>query len=264
MKTESADVGKRLIDVWDFHWYPQGAVGGQLVEYVDANASTAARTAVLNSPRGFWDDAYDENAWYTDGDHTNGPAMILRRAQDHLAAHYAGTPVGVSEYWPGGCNTIYSGLGVVDTLGIFQRMNVALGAMWPDCEGPASELRYAYGAFRLVRNADGNGLKFASTFVPVTNPATAAVEKAELALSSVYAGSDGKESITALIVNKKDTSRRFALRAWHSAPLRTVDIYRIYAASPNPVHVRTDTLTKRNAYLHAAPAFSATLLVFEN
>ena len=220
--------------------------------------------ADLNSPRGFWDDAYDENAWYTDGDHTNGPAMILRRAQDHLAAHYAGTPVGVSEYWPGGCNTIYSGLGVVDTLGIFQRMNVALGAMWPDCEGPASELRYAYGAFRLVRNADGNGLKFASRFVPVTNPATAAVEKAERALSSVYAGSDGKESITALIVNKKDTSRRFALRAWHSAPLRTVDIYRIYAASPNPVLVRTDTLTKRNAYLHAAPAFSATLLVFEN
>ena len=44
MKTESANVGKRLIDVWDFHWYAQGAVGGQLVEYVDANASTAART----------------------------------------------------------------------------------------------------------------------------------------------------------------------------------------------------------------------------
>ena len=39
---------------------------------------------------------------------------------------------------------------------------------------------------------------------------------------------------------------------------------RMYASNPNPVFVGTDTLSKLDAYLHAAPAFSATLLVFKN
>lgn len=50
----------------------------------------------------------------------------------------------------------------------------------------------------------------------------------------------------------------------NDAELKTVAIYRIDAASPSPIFVRRDTLAKKNAYLYAAPPFSASLLVFEN
>ena len=273
VKTESDREGRRLLDVWDFHWYPQGTPpdapddSAYYAEYINPNnfSATSRPTKaeaidwILQSPRSFWDDTYDENAWYTDADHTNGPAHILTRVQQRIDASYPGTPIGVSEYWPGGGGTIYNGLGVADILGIFQRMNVGLGAMWPD-----GDVTYAYGAFRLLRNADGNGLKFASTYVPVTNPATAAIEKAERARSSAYAASDDATKMTVLVINKTAAARRFALRAKHSSLLKTVTAYRIVEGQPVPVAQPADTLTKKNAYLYAAPAFSATLLVFEN
>jgi hypothetical protein len=252
VKTESERIGKRLLDVWDMHWYPQGTIDGQLVEYVPP--TTAARVdAIVQSPRAYWDHDYDEGSWVSQ--HTGGPTYILERIQTRLAAHYPGTPVGVSEYFPGGCGHIASGIGVADSLGIFMRMSVGLAALWPDCAA-AGQLTYAYGALKLLRNADGRGLRFADTVVPVKHPDT------DKALTSVYAGSDDKTRMTVLVVNKKPSPRTIALRAYHSAALKTVRAYRIDAASPNPTLAGEASLTKLNAYLYAAPPLSATMLVF--
>jgi hypothetical protein len=50
----------------------------------------------------------------------------------------------------------------------------------------------------------------------------------------------------------------------NAAPLSTVTIYRIDAADPSPYLVNTLPVTLYNAYPYAAPALSASMLVFES
>ena len=165
VRQASADAGRRLLDTWDFHWYPQRVFGGVYTWALDdaKRAMTAAEIdAVVQGPRSYWDPGYDEHSWITD-DHLHAPARIVTRLQERIAAGYPGTKIGVTEYFPGGCAHVSSALGVVDTLGVFGREGVHAAAMWPH----RCDLRFAFGGFRLVRNADGNGLRFADTAVRV-------------------------------------------------------------------------------------------------
>jgi len=170
--------------------------------------------------------------------------------QSRLASGYPGTKLGLTEYFPGGCAHVSSGLAVADTLGVFGRMGVHIAAMWPH----SCDLRWAFGGFALLRNADGNGLRFADTSVKVEHP-----EKAQ---SSVYAGSDEPGRVTVLVVNKTNAVRRFGVRVSNATALGTADVYRVDAAHPTPFLASRAALTKNNAYAYSAPAMSATLLVF--
>ena len=252
VKAESTASGKRLLDTWDFHWYPQTLSDGVYVWDLDDSVRPLTPTeidAIVQSPRSYWDHDYDEDSWITN-DHLGGPAYILERLQKRVASGYPGTKLGVSEYFPGGCAHIASGIGVADSLGVFARMGVHLAAMWPTC----SRLEYAFGAIQLLRNADGNKLRFADTVVRVEHP-----EKVE---TSVYAGSDDDRRVTVLVINKSNASRRVGLRMFHSARLASVDVYRVDAAHPSPHLAAHDELTKKNAYAYDAPSMSAAMLVF--
>lgn len=174
----------------------------------------------------------------------------MTRLEDRIAASYPGTKIGVTEYFPGGCSHVSSALGVVDTLGVFARYGVDVAAMWPH----RCDLSFAFGGFKLVRNADGSGLRFADTVVRVEHP--------EKVSSSVYAGSDTPGRVTVLVVNKTNAVRRFGIRLFDATRLTTVDVYRVDAGHADPFHASGATLTKNNAYAYAAPAMSATLLYF--
>ena len=125
-----------------------------------------------------------------------------------------------------------------------------MAAMWPH----SCDLTFAFGGFKLVRNADGNGLRFADTVVRVEHP--------EKVASSLYAGSDDAGRVTVLVVNKGNADRTFGVRLFNATRLASVDIYRVDTVHPNPLHAATASLTKTNAYAYRAPAMSATLLVF--
>ena len=56
--------------------------------------------------------------------------------------------------------------------------------------------------------------------------------------------------------------RRIALRAFHSAELKSVRAYRIDADNANPKVEPDAPITKLNAYVYTAPPLSATMLVF--
>ncbi|MCL2777832.1 MAG: hypothetical protein FWD73_07495 [Polyangiaceae bacterium] len=251
VRAESESIGTRLLDTWDFHWYPQRVFSDTFTWALDNAARTMTADeidAVVQGPRSYWDPDYDEHSWITD-DHLVGPAYILTRLIDRIAADYPGTNIGVTEYFPGGCAHISSGLATADTLGVFGRMGVHVAAMWQhECD-----LSYAYGGFRLLRNADGQGVAFAGTSVSVEHP-----EKVE---SSVYAANDVPGLTTVLVINKTSTTRRFGLRVYDSVSLTDVDVYRIASGSPSPVHVTHEAFTKLNAYAYEAPAMSAALLV---
>ncbi|CAN5679256.1 glycoside hydrolase family 44 protein [soil metagenome] len=255
VKAASAVAGTRLLDTWDFHWYPQPLFNGTYAWNLDDAARTmspAEIDAVLQGPRSYWDPTYDEGSWITSAAHLAAPANILTRVRSHLDAGYPGTKLGVSEYFPGGRNHVSSGLATVDTLGVFQRMGVDLAAMWP--VGDAASLAYAFGGLQLLRNADGNGLRYADTTVRVEHP--------EIVESSVYAGSDTSQRVTVLVVNKTGASRTFGLRLFGAAALSRVDVYCIDAAHKSPYLSQTVPLAKLNAYAYAAPPMSASMLVF--
>jgi len=251
VRAESVAFGARLLHTWDFHWYPQHVYGGTFawaLDHAERAMTPDEIEGVLQGPRSYWDPDYDEHSWITD-DHLHAPAFILKRLQDRIAVGYPGTELGVTEYFPGGCAHVSSGLGVADTLGVFGRTGVHLAAMWPH----TCDLRFAFGGFLLLRNADGAGMRFDGTSVAVEHP-----EKAE---SSVYASSDAPARVTVLVVNKTYAPRRFGLRMFHPA-LAEVEVHRIDASHPTPVLAEHLPLSKRNAYAYTAPPMSAALLVF--
>lgn len=255
MKTASEAAGKRLLDTWDFHWYPQGMSRGTYVWNLDhaARALTAGEIdQIVQGSRSYWDPTYDENSWITEPWHLGGPIYALPRLKTRIAAAYPGTKIGVTEYNPGGRNHIASGLGVVDSLGVFQRQGVEMAAFWP--VGSNAAMAHAFGGLLLLRNADGAGLKYAETDVKVEHP--------EIAPSSVYAASDTSDRVTVIVVNKTQAPRKFGVRAFHDARLTRVDAYRIDATHASPFLASSEAVTKVNAYAYEAPALSATMLVF--
>ena len=252
VKTASDTAGKRLLDTFDFHWYPQRVSNGVPVWNLDhaSRALTAAEVdSIVQGPRSYWDPDYNEASWITD--QLGGGANILTRLSARIATGYPGTNLGVSEYFPGGRNHISSGLAVADSLGVFATQSVQLAALWQVGGGG---LDFAYGGLRLMRNADNAGLGFASTLVKVEHP-----EKAE---SSLYAASDTTDRVTVLVVNKTNAARSFGVRAFNAQQLKNVAAYRIDATHSAPFLASNAALTKYNAYAYAAPAMSATLLVF--
>lgn len=252
VRAESDRSGMRLLDTWDFHWYPQRVFDGTDAWMLDHSARPMTDEeidAVLQGPRSYWDDTYDEHSWITD-DHLKGPAYILTRLQQRIAAAYPGTHLGVTEYFPGGCAHVSSGLATADTLGVFARMGVHIAAMWPHKCDPT----FAFGGFQLFRDADGKGLAFAETSVHVDHP-----ERAE---SSVHAGSDRRNRVTVIVINKTKATRRFGLRIFDASPLGKVAIHRIDAEHARPHHAGYEPLTKTNAFVYAAPPMSAALLDF--
>jgi mannan endo-1,4-beta-mannosidase len=251
VKQASEQGGTRLLDTWDIHWYPQRQFDGVYTHYLDDSTRTMTAEeidAVLQGPRGYWDPEYDDQSWITD--HMMAPVEILTRLQQRIDAAYPGTKLGVTEYFPGGRAHISSGIATVDTLGVFAQMGVGMAAMWPH-EG---RVEFAYGGIQLVRNADGNGVRFADHAVKVEHP--------EKIPSSVHAGADNPKVVTVTVVNKTAAARRFGIRLFNPAALTTVDAYRIDAEHFDPYAVGSQPLTKYNAYAYTAPPFTATMLVF--
>jgi|GEM_PF-1159660 len=255
VKAASEAEGKRLLDTWDFHWYPQRVFNGTYTWNLD-NAvrpmTQAEIDAVVQGPRSYWDPTYDEQSWITSSDHLAGPANILTRLQQRIAAGYPGTKLGVTEYNPGGRNHVSSGLAVADSLGVFARNGVDVAAFWP--VGAGSTLSFAWGGLKLLRNADGSGLRYAGTDVRVEHP--------ERVQTSVYAASDTPDRVTVLVINKTNAARRVGLRTFNAERLTRVDAYRLDAAHSSPFLASQEALTKVNAYAYNAPPMSATLLVF--
>ena len=59
MKSEGDKAGKRLLDVLDFHWYPESQGDCRIIASTDCDQlSTAQTQARMQSPRSLWDSTY--------------------------------------------------------------------------------------------------------------------------------------------------------------------------------------------------------------
>ena len=136
--------GKRVLDVLDVHFYPQG--DGIYSPKVDP-ATAALR---LRSTRALWDPTYKDESWIAE------PIRLLPRLKEWVRQNYPGLAISIGEYNFGGEQHMSGALAVAEALGRFGSEGVDYAFYWfePPANSPASW------AFRAFRNFDGKQGRF--------------------------------------------------------------------------------------------------------
>ena len=125
LKAASLTYGRRLLDVYDIHWYSEAQAEGTRITNLTGTTLTETQIqAIVQSPRSLWDTTYREDSWVAD--YCGGPVYILKRLQDKIDAVWPGTGLAIGEYNNGGANHIAGTIAQADNLGLFGQMGVYL------------------------------------------------------------------------------------------------------------------------------------------
>jgi hypothetical protein len=176
--------GKRLLDVFDLHFYPaaQGLYGG--------NAGTDPATADLRlrSTRALWDPTYRDESWIKD------TLRLIPRMKEWVNENYPGLKLSLGEWSFGADQHISGGLAVVEALGRFGQQGLDAAFLWGDVkEGTPS-----YWAYRAYRNFDGKGARFQDVSVATR----------EIDGVSLFASRNAeKTKLVLVVVNRDQTSK---------------------------------------------------------
>jgi len=158
MKAASDQDGRRLLDVFDFHWYPEISVEGKhIFRMNEAELNEAQVQAIVQSPRDWWDAGFvNKDSWLPAL--LGGPTRFLDRVQSKVEAAYPGTRIAITEYYYGGGHHIAGAIAQADNLGIFGSRGVHAATLWP-----AGECPYPLSAFQAYRGFDGGAACFGDT-----------------------------------------------------------------------------------------------------
>lgn len=181
MSLASENAGRRLLDVFSFHYYPDA-------EAVSSNAKR------MQAPRSLWDPTFTETSWITKPGNgfTDGRALqLIPKMQQSINDFYPGTPMAITEYSFGGRHHISGGIAQADALGIFGVQGVYLANYFFTVDD------YIAAGFKIYRNYDGQNSTFGSTSVGCT---TSDVEN-----SSSYASLDEQGRLHIIIINKAES-----------------------------------------------------------
>lgn len=170
LKTASNTAGKRLLDVYDIHWYSEATVGGtRITDLTAASLSDAQVQAVVQSPRSLWDTTYTENSWVAS--YFGGPIRILGRLQSKIDARWPGTKLSLTEYSNGGYNHIAGAIAEADNLGVFGQLGIFAANFWPT----SATYPFTMAGYKMYRDFDGNLGSFGDTSLPTVSSDTAKV-----------------------------------------------------------------------------------------
>jgi hypothetical protein len=175
----SQAAGRRLLDVFTLHCYPQENNVG-----TDAADST---TALLRneSTRQFWDTNYVDPSWI------DSVIALIPRMRSWVTTNYPGTKIGITEYNWGAEPSINGATAQADIYGIFGREGLDLATRWttPDTSTPT------FKAMKMYRNYDGNKSTFGDTSVSATVP-----NPDNLSAFAAVRTNDG--AMTLMVINK--------------------------------------------------------------
>ncbi len=177
--------GKPLVDVFDFHWYPQSEVKGK-TPYLGKGRDPALNELRLRSTRDLWHPDYRQESWIH-GASGGQATKVIRRVRDWIDKHNPGMEICLGEYNFGGGDNITGALAQADTFGILAREKVDLAFIWTAPEGTQNL------AWELFRNYDHRGGRFGESLLP------AASDNTDLA---VYAAKRRDGAITIVVINK--------------------------------------------------------------
>ena len=261
MKAASDTYGKRLLDVYDFHWYssvrdPADSTGNTFIPSLSGTTLTDAQVqAIVQSPRSLWDTTYKENSWIAQN--LNDGIYLLKRLQAKIGADYPGTKIAVTEYENGGYNHIAGTIAQADDLGIYGVQGIFAANFWP----PSGTYSYTLAGFRMFRGFDGASANFGDTSIKATS--------SDVSKVAVYASSDSKTSgrIVFVAINRSTSSHNVQLTG---LPLSgTATTYRVTAASAQtqvtagqqvqPVLIGTE-LVNGSSWVVTLPALSVSTI----
>jgi PKD repeat protein len=236
MHQNEVATGKRLLDVFSVHWYPQGGEFG-------SDVSTTMQQLRNKSTRSLWDPNYVDATWIND------KVMLIPRIRNWVATYYPGLQTAITEYNWGAEAYINGATTQADIFGIFGREGLDLATRWttPDPSTPT------YKAMKIYRNYDGNKSTFGETSVTasVPNPdnlsAFAATRAADgamtvMVISKVLSGS------TPVTVNMANFAASGVAQTWQ-------------LTSANAITRLTDVSFAGSSFTATVPAQSITLYV---
>ena len=171
--------GKRLLDVFSVHYYPQGGEFGN-------DTSTTMQQLRNRSTRSLWDPTYVDPTWI------NATVKLIPRIKGWVASYYPGLQTAVTEYNWGAESHINGATTQADIFGIFGREGLDVGARWttPDPSTPT------YKAMKMYRNYDGAKSTFGDASVPTTSSANADN------LSAFGAQRTSDNAVTVMVISK--------------------------------------------------------------
>ncbi|WP_307793364.1 glycoside hydrolase family 44 protein [Amycolatopsis sp. MtRt-6] len=184
MKDAGNAAGKRLLDYFDQHYYPQ----------ISGDKTPEANAWRLRSTRSLWDPSYVEESWIGPTGVNAPPLQFIRTMKQWIAQYNPGTKTAITEYNWGALDDINGALAEADVLGIFGREGLDLATIWGEPK-PTDPGAYA---FRMYRNYDGAGSKFGDISV-----SAASTDQGQLAIYGAQRRSDG--ALTLMVINKTGT-----------------------------------------------------------
>jgi hypothetical protein len=259
LATASATFGKPLVDVYDFHWYPEDydAGGTRITSMTASTLSDADMQLIVQAPRNLWDPTFSDpgnsNPWPNS---VLGGANLefLPRLQAKINAEFPSIKLSISEYETGGFNNIAGTVAQADQLGVYAANGLFAAMLWP----PGGTYDYELAGFRAYRNFDGAGSNFGNVLLQTTSSNPGAV--------TAYVSNDtttpGRVVIVA--VNRANTSQVVAISGLTLSG--TASLYQMTAAtaakqSPSapvtPVPIGTQAVSGSTLTL-TLPAYSVT------
>jgi hypothetical protein len=236
LRSASNLAGRRLLDVFTEHYYPQGG------EFSD-DVSTAMQLRRNRSTRSLWDANYTDESWI------NAKVKLIPRMKSWVSQYYPNTPCGITEYNWGAENHINGATAQADILGIFGREGLDMACRWTT--PPTNSL--AYKAIKMYRNYDGRKSTFGETSVYASAP-----NPDEVAAFAAARARDGATTI--MVINKKIGAS--AVTTVNLAGLtgdRSVEVWQL--KSSNTILHLSNLRTASNRFTATLPSQSITLFV---
>ena len=228
--------GKRVLDVFSLHYYPQGGEFGN-------DTSTTMQQLRNRSTRSLWDPNYTDATWIND------KVMLIPRMKGWVSTYYPGLKTAITEYNWGAEAHINGATTQADIYGIFGREGLDIGARWttPDATTPT------YKAMKLYRNYDGAKSGFGDTSVSASAP-----NPDNLSAFAALRASDG--AMTVMVVSKVlSGSTPLTVNLANFANAGTAQVWQLTSANAI-AHPASIALTG-NSLVTSVPAQSVTLYV---
>ncbi|RSM43837.1 endoglucanase [Amycolatopsis balhimycina DSM 5908] len=240
MKDASSAAGKRLLDYFDQHYYPQ----------ISGDKTPEANALRLRSTRSLWDPDYVEESWIGPSGVNAPPLQFIRTMKKWVSQYAPGTKTAITEYNWGALDDINGALAEADVLGIFGREGLDLATIWGEPK-PADPAAYA---FRMYRNYDGAGSRFGDVSV-----SAASSDQGQLAVYGAQRRCDG--ALTLMVINKTGTELSAPLSIAGAAGSAKAQRFTYSPADLSSIVRGADLAVNHGRVTTTYPANSITLLV---
>jgi len=202
LKAASSAFGKPLVDVYDFHWYPEATDGAgvRINTLMSPKLTDEQVQAIVQSPRSLWDKTYKEKSWISN-DVLGQPIDILDRLQSRIDAENPGMKLAITEYNNGGGQHIAGTLAQADNLGVFGAHGLFAANMWL----LTPKEPYSLAGFRAFRNFDGASHNFGDTSIQAVSSDAAKI--------AVYVSTDGSRAdrVVMVAINRSPSEQTAAI-----------------------------------------------------